>query len=203
MSMLVRFGAKAVVDFTGCTRSQAALTFCPHTGRSQSYATGGLLCCRCFQLRHPLELGGIYFFVNALRSVASWFAAAALYSQYFVAGTTEPELGLVAGETLCPAGRRRVDGSCAAWMRPARTDVACALRCSRGLIRAEQQRLIAGMHSILEMYARAPATTRTHALRLHALRTHTHTVRRLQSFLSPPLRPVIAITCPRARPLAY
>ncbi len=74
-------------------------------------------------------------------------------------------------ETLCPAGRRRVDGSCAAWVRPARADVACALRCSRGLIRAEQQRLIAGMHSILEMYARAPATTRTHARTTHA-RTH-------------------------------
>ncbi len=56
---------------------------------------GGLLCGRCVHLRHPLELGGIYFFVNALKSVASWFAAAALYSRYLVAGTTE--LGLVAG----------------------------------------------------------------------------------------------------------
>jgi hypothetical protein len=39
-------------------------------------------------------LGGIYFFVNALKSVASWFFAAALYSRYFAAGTIE--LGLVA-----------------------------------------------------------------------------------------------------------
>ena len=54
-----------------------------------------LLCGRCVHFRHPLELGGIYFFVNALKSVASWFVAAALYSRYFVAGTTE--LGLVAG----------------------------------------------------------------------------------------------------------
>ena len=46
-------------------------------------------------MRHPLELGGVYFFVNALKSVASWFVAAALYSRYFVTGTTE--LGLVAG----------------------------------------------------------------------------------------------------------
>jgi hypothetical protein len=49
---------------------------------------------RCVHLRHPLDLGGIYFFVNALKSVASWFAAAALYSRYFDAGTTEH--GLVA-----------------------------------------------------------------------------------------------------------
>jgi hypothetical protein len=54
-----------------------------------------LRCGRCVHFRHPLELGGIYFFVNALKSVASWFVAAALYSRYFVAGTTE--LGLVAG----------------------------------------------------------------------------------------------------------
>jgi len=40
-------------------------------------------------------LGGIYFFVNALKSVASWFVAAALYSRYFVAATIES--GLVAG----------------------------------------------------------------------------------------------------------
>jgi hypothetical protein len=40
-------------------------------------------------------LGGIYFFVNALKSVASWFVAAALYSRYCPSGTTE--LGLVAG----------------------------------------------------------------------------------------------------------
>ncbi len=54
-----------------------------------------VVCGRCVQFRHPLELGGIYFFFNALKSVASWFVAAALYSRYFVAGTTE--LGLVAG----------------------------------------------------------------------------------------------------------
>ena len=42
-----------------------------------------------------MELGGIYFFVNALKSVASWFIAAALYSRYFPARTTE--LGVVAG----------------------------------------------------------------------------------------------------------
>ncbi len=40
-------------------------------------------------------MGGIYFFVNALKSVASWFAAAALYSRYCPAGTTE--VGLVTG----------------------------------------------------------------------------------------------------------
>ena len=54
-----------------------------------------LLCGRCVHFRHPLELGGIYFFANALKSVASWFVAAALYSRYFPAGTTE--LGLVVG----------------------------------------------------------------------------------------------------------
>jgi hypothetical protein len=46
-------------------------------------------------LRHPLELGGVYFIVNSLANVASWFVAAALYSRYFPAGTTQ--LGLVAG----------------------------------------------------------------------------------------------------------
>jgi hypothetical protein len=46
-------------------------------------------------------LGGIYFFVNALKSVASWFVAAALYSRYFVAGTTES--GLVAGMSASAA----------------------------------------------------------------------------------------------------
>jgi hypothetical protein len=56
--------------------------------------TCGLRCGRCVHFRHPAELGGIYFFVNALKCVASWFAAAALYSRYFVAGTAE--LGLVA-----------------------------------------------------------------------------------------------------------
>ncbi len=50
---------------------------------------------RCVHLRHPLELGGVYFFVNALKSVASWFVAVALYSRYAVAGTTE--IGTVAG----------------------------------------------------------------------------------------------------------
>jgi hypothetical protein len=45
-----------------------------------------LLCGSCVYFRNPLELGGIYCFVNALKSVASWFVAAALYSQYFVAG---------------------------------------------------------------------------------------------------------------------
>ncbi len=54
-----------------------------------------MLCCRCVHFRHPLELGGIYFFVNALKSVASWFVAATLYSRYCPSGTTEP--GLVAG----------------------------------------------------------------------------------------------------------
>jgi hypothetical protein len=54
-----------------------------------------VVCGRCVQFRHPLELGGIYFFFNALKSVASWLVAAALYSRYFVAGTTE--LGFVAG----------------------------------------------------------------------------------------------------------
>ena len=37
----------------------------------------------------------MYFFVNALKSVASWFVAAALYSRYCPAGTSE--LGLVSG----------------------------------------------------------------------------------------------------------
>jgi hypothetical protein len=54
-----------------------------------------LRCGSCVHYRNPLELGGIYFFVNALKSVASWFVAAALYSRYFPAGTTE--LGLVTG----------------------------------------------------------------------------------------------------------
>jgi hypothetical protein len=48
-----------------------------------------------------VELGGIYFFVNALKSVASWFVAAALYSRYFAAGTTE--LGLVADMNVSTA----------------------------------------------------------------------------------------------------
>jgi hypothetical protein len=96
-SMLARFIVKVIVDFTGYARSQPALGLRPHTGRSVSICAkkSGLLCGRCVHFRHPLELGGIYFFVNALKSVASWFVAAALYSRYFVAGTTE--LGLVAG----------------------------------------------------------------------------------------------------------
>jgi hypothetical protein len=48
-----------------------------------------LLCCSCIQYRHPLELGGVYFFINALTGVVSWFVAAMLYSQYFPAGPTE------------------------------------------------------------------------------------------------------------------
>jgi hypothetical protein len=38
-------------------------------------------------------LGGIYFFVNALMSVASWFVAAALYSLHYPAGAAEPAFG--------------------------------------------------------------------------------------------------------------
>jgi hypothetical protein len=38
-------------------------------------------------------LGGIYFFVNALVSVLSWFVAAALYSLYYSAGPAEPGYG--------------------------------------------------------------------------------------------------------------
>ena len=41
------------------------------------------LCCSLIHFRNPLELGGIYFFVNSLTSLASWFVAAALYSKYF------------------------------------------------------------------------------------------------------------------------
>jgi hypothetical protein len=92
LSMLARFMVKVIVDFTGYARSQPALGFCPHLGRSESCYP---VCGRCVQTRHPLDLGGIYFFVNALKSVASWFVAAALYSRYFVAETTE--LGFVAG----------------------------------------------------------------------------------------------------------
>ncbi len=40
-------------------------------------------CISCVHFRHPLELGGIYFFANALVSIASWFAAAVLYSRYY------------------------------------------------------------------------------------------------------------------------
>ena len=48
----------------------------------------------CVHCRHPLELGGIYFFVNALMNVASWFVAAALYSQYFSCGAAAPAQGV-------------------------------------------------------------------------------------------------------------
>ena len=44
---------------------------------------------RCVHFRHPFELGGIYFLVNALMNVASWFVAAALYSLYFPGERTE------------------------------------------------------------------------------------------------------------------
>jgi hypothetical protein len=49
-----------------------------------------MLRCSCVHFRHPFELGGIYFFVNALMNVASWFVAAALYSLYFSGDRTEP-----------------------------------------------------------------------------------------------------------------
>ena len=48
------------------------------------------LCCSCIHLRHPFELGGFYFFINALMNVLSWFVAAALYSRYYPAGSAEP-----------------------------------------------------------------------------------------------------------------
>ena len=53
-----------------------------------------LLRCSCVHCRHPLELGGIYFFVNALMNVVSWFVAAALYSLYFSCGATGPAQGV-------------------------------------------------------------------------------------------------------------
>jgi hypothetical protein len=53
-----------------------------------------LLRCSCVHFRHPCDLGGIYFFVNALMSVASWFVAAALYSLYYPAGPVEPAFGV-------------------------------------------------------------------------------------------------------------
>ena len=37
-----------------------------------------------------MELGGIYFFVNALMTVLSWFVAAALYSLYYPTVVAEP-----------------------------------------------------------------------------------------------------------------
>jgi hypothetical protein len=60
VSVLARFMAKVVADFTGLV-----------------------------QCRHPLELGGVYFFVNTLMHVASWFVAAALYSRYYPTGPIE------------------------------------------------------------------------------------------------------------------
>ncbi len=56
--------------------------------------TAFLLRCSCVHFRHPFELGGIYFFVNALMNVLSWFVAAALYSLYYPAGPAEPAHGL-------------------------------------------------------------------------------------------------------------
>ena len=53
-----------------------------------------MLCCSCVHFRHPFELGGIYFFVNALMNVLSWFIAAALYSLYYPAGPAEPAHGI-------------------------------------------------------------------------------------------------------------
>ena len=50
-------------------------------------------CISCVHFRHPLELGGIYFFVNTLMHVASWFVAAALYSRYSPTGPIELALG--------------------------------------------------------------------------------------------------------------
>ena len=41
-----------------------------------------------------MELGGIYFFVNALMNVLSWFVAAALYSLYYPARPAEPAHGI-------------------------------------------------------------------------------------------------------------
>jgi hypothetical protein len=49
-----------------------------------------VLRCSCVHFRHPLELGGLYFFVNAIVNVASWFVAAALYSVYLPG--EQPEL---------------------------------------------------------------------------------------------------------------
>jgi hypothetical protein len=64
MSMLFRFLAKVVADFTGLV-----------------------------QCRHPFELGGIYFFVNTLMHVVAWFVAALLYSRYSSTGPIELALG--------------------------------------------------------------------------------------------------------------
>ncbi len=87
LSMLARIIAKVVMDFTGY-----AVRLCPTTGLAfyLCHARLTLLCCSCIQCRHPFELGGIYFFVNALMNVLSWLVAAALYSLYYPAGPAEP-----------------------------------------------------------------------------------------------------------------
>jgi hypothetical protein len=100
LSILIRFVVKVIADFTGYVCLFANLlsvsvlippvVACPH-----AHITPVLLCGRCVHFRHPAELGGIYFFFNAMKSVASWFVAAALYSRHFVGGMTE--LGLVSG----------------------------------------------------------------------------------------------------------
>jgi hypothetical protein len=41
-----------------------------------------------------MELGGIYFFVNALMNILSWLVAAALYSLYYPAVVAEPAHGV-------------------------------------------------------------------------------------------------------------
>ena len=38
-------------------------------------------------------MGGIYFFVNALMNILSWFVAAALYSLHYPTGPAEPAFG--------------------------------------------------------------------------------------------------------------
>jgi hypothetical protein len=79
ISIFGRFLVKVITDFTGY-----AISVFPATGLT----TRGLIFavrCSFIHFRHPLELGGIYFFVNALMNVASWFVAAALYSVYYPA----------------------------------------------------------------------------------------------------------------------
>ena len=41
-----------------------------------------------------MELGGIYFFVNALMNVLSWFVAAVLYSLHYPTVIAEPAHGV-------------------------------------------------------------------------------------------------------------
>ena len=53
-----------------------------------------MLYCSCIHCRHPLELGGIYFLVNALMNVLSWVVTAVLYSIFFPAGPAEPAHGI-------------------------------------------------------------------------------------------------------------